>query len=738
MQTIRLLLAFFLWGGAATWAGAANTTEIRLVLSAKEARPGETFLAGVQLRMAPKWHTYWRNPGEAGKSTEIAWQLPAGITAGNIQWPVPEKYDWSGLFNYVYHRETTLLVPITVGPEVPPGPYELKGTVEWLECEEQCVPGKASVTAAFKIGTNSVASSYAGSIAEAKGRIPKPFPNDTAKAAWEKEPDGQKRPFVIVWKPTTSATLFDFYPYESDSFLVQPATQARKTDGGQAEVKKVLEKFDGGWPSQLQGLLVELGADRTVLGAYEASLPLSPAGEAKLPAVRSHTSETVANTPKEGGSGAPVPDRPLSTEAPTPSFGSLLGKLGLAFLGGLILNIMPCVLPVIALKILGFVNQSKEAPARVRQLGLVYALGVLFSFLVMAGVVVGVQRAGKVASWGMQFGNPQFLVAIIVLVTLVSLNLFGLFEVHLGGRTIGAAGTLAAREGFSGAFFNGILATALATPCTAPFLSVALGFAFTQPPSTIVITFITVGLGLAAPYVVLSLKPSWLKFLPKPGPWMVRFKAAMGFPMLATAIWLFSILTRHYGKDGILWVGLFLVMVSLAAWVWGEFVQRGNRHKGLAVAVSLCLIFGGYLFALEKELHWRTRTAPAEAASLQTDPEGIPWKPWSQAAVEEARANGHPVFVDFTADWCLTCKANKSSSIEINSVRNKLREIGAVTLLADNTLVRDDIAEELRKYGRAGVPLVLVYPANKTESPLVLPTVLTPSIVLNALDRAVN
>jgi len=405
-----------------------------------------------------------------------------------------------------------------------------------------------------------------------------------------------------------------------------------------------------------------------------------------------------------------------------------------AFLGGLILNVMPCVLPVIALKILGFVGQARDEPRRVRQLGLIYALGVLVSFLVLAGLVIGVKAAGHKAGWGMQFGNPQFLVLLTMLVTLVALNLFGLFEINPGGRVLGAAGALAAKGGPAGAFFNGVLATILATPCTAPFLGAALGFAFSQPAGLIIVMFLVVGLGLAAPYVVLSWHPAWLKFLPKPGAWMERFKVAMGFPMLATAVWLFSLIPLHYGRRA-LWLGLFLVVLALAAWVYGEFFQRGRTRRGLGLAVALVLLAGGFLYAVEGQLRWRAPVADASAENPGL-PGGIEWQRWSPAALAAARAQGRPVLVDFTADWCLTCQANLRVAIDIPSVRARLKQINAVALLGDYTRLPDDITAELNRYGRAGVPLVLVYPRNPAEPPQVLPEALTPGIVLDALARA--
>jgi thiol:disulfide interchange protein DsbD len=407
-----------------------------------------------------------------------------------------------------------------------------------------------------------------------------------------------------------------------------------------------------------------------------------------------------------------------------------------AFIGGLILNLMPCVLPVIALKILGFVSEAKSEPRHIRAMGLVYAIGVLVSFLALAAIVIGVKAAGHQAGWGMQFGSPIFLVCLTVLVTLVALNLFGVFEVTLGGRALDAAGTLASKHGAAGAFFNGVLATILATPCTAPFLSIALGFAFAQNAAFIVLIFLAVGVGLAAPYVVLSWNPAWLKFLPKPGAWMEKFKIAMGFPMLATTAWLFNLAAGSYGKN-VLWLGLFLVVIAFAAWVFGEFFQRGRKRRGIALVITLVLLIGGYAYALENQLRWREPVAETTATGwLKESPDGIDWQPWSPEAVAKARSEGHPVLVDFTADWCLTCQVNKKTSIEIPSVRAKLKELNAVAFIGDYTRTPENITMELQHYNRAGVPLVLVYPNDAGAPPIVLPEVLTPGIVLGALDRA--
>ena len=689
---------------------AAAKTKASLVFSHEAVRAGEVVTAGVRLQMAPRWHTYWRNSGESGSPTKIEWELPAGITAGEVRWPAPEKYAVEGLTTYVHHDEIVLLVPLTVGAGMGEGPVAVKAKVSWLECEVQCIPGSANLSGTLLIAGAGKAGPDAAVIEGARQRLPEAGAAVGPKAAWDGAAAGKTRPVVVEWRARNAGAKFDFYPDAGKGFEVLAATEGLPGASGMARLRKVVESAKGAWPDELTGVLVELDGKGKVLAAFEAKLPLSAGGAGTV----------VAAPPVKAGGEA-----------------SLFAMLGLAFIGGLILNIMPCVLPVIALKILGFVNQSREAPGRVRQLGLVYGLGVLCSFLVLAGMVIGVQRAGRDASWGMQFQNPQFLVAITTLVVLVALNLFGVFEVSLGGTAMGAAGELASREGASGAFFNGVLATVLATPCSAPFLGFALGFAFAQPPLIIVLMFLTVGCGLALPYVVLSWEPAWLKFLPKPGAWMERFKHVMGFPMLATAVWLFSVTENHYGKRGVLWFGMFLVVLALAAWVWGEFVQRGTGRRGLAMVISVGLLAGGYGYALERELRWRAPVAVKGGGGIvKESPEGIDWEPWSEAAVSAARAAGRPVFVDFTAEWCVTCQANKKTSIEIPAVRAKLKAIGALALLGDYTREDPAIAAELKRFGKAAVPLVVVYPRNAAEGPQVLPEVLTPGIVLEALERA--
>ncbi len=686
---LTLLIGALLCLGTSGVRGA--TTKARLVLAVESAKAGDTVMAGVHLQMAARWHTYWRNPGGPGMPTTIEWQLPAGITAGEIQWPTPEKFPADDLTQYIYGHDVVLLVPLRLGKDVKASALELKAKVSWLECiyegpDAKCVPGDASISGQLRIGSESKPSAEAALIESWQKKLPQSGKDLSVPAHWEKTISADMRSVILEWTPPASATNADFFPYESEAFEVQPQTETLSADAGKVRLRKNVKKLQGDWPKELQGLLVCQKEGEANLLSWEVKLP-----------VTGSSSVTKASTPF--------------------SWATLLSSLGFAFLGGLILNIMPCVLPVIALKIFSFVKQSGEAPGRARQLSLIYALGILCSFLVLAGFLIAVQQAGQVASWGMQMQNRNFLIGMTILVTLVALNLFGVFEVALGGGAMNAATALSAKSGPSGAFFNGVLATVLAIPCTAPFLTAALAFAFGQPPAIIVLTFCFIAFGLAAPYIVLTWNPKLLKFLPRPGPWMQRFKVALGFPMLATVVWLYKLSLNHLSKSQSLWFGVFLVTLALSAWVWGEFVQRGGKRRGLAIATSLILL-------------------ASVGAYAATRSEGLKWQPWNPAAVAKARADGHPVLVDFTADWCLTCQLNLRTSIDTKRVREKIAEVGAATLIADYTLKDETIGQELHRFGRDAVPLVVVFPKNPTGEPLILPPVLKPQLVLDALDKA--
>ncbi len=701
MQLILAIL-IFLSAFAGLTAQAAHTT-VELILPAS-AQPGTIVLVGVQLKMEAGWHTYWKNPGAAGQATEIKWQLPPGATAGEIQWPLPHKIPPTDITTYGYEDETVLLVPLKLGKDLPTGPLNLVAKVSWLECKESCIPASATIQGSLNVGAaneNTTDKANEKVIAQWLSKVPAADAALPVQAWWEKPASGDTRILALQWPG--EATDADFYPAADDNFEVQGATEILPAPAGEIKLHKLVKKYSGDWPKEISGVFV------TANGAVEAKVTIGD-------------SPTAAST---------------ATIAPPQKVEPLWRMLLYAFIGGLILNIMPCVLPVIALKILGFVNEAKSSPRHVRMLGLVYGLGVLVSFLVLAAIVIGVKEAGHKAGWGMQFGNPVFLVCLVTLVTLVAMNLFGIFEVTLAGGAMNVASDLSTKNGAAGAFFNGVLATALATPCTAPFLSIALGFAFAKSAAIILLIFAMVAAGLASPYVLLSWNPAWLKFLPKPGAWMEKFKMAMAFPMLLTVVWLFNLAAENYG-DRVLWLGVFLVIIAFAMWIFGEFIQRGRGNKIFPAVIVLALITSAYVFALENELHWRTPLTSTRTNNLAHDTDGIAWQPWSPEALMQARATGRPVLVDFTADWCLTCQVNKRTSIEVPSVRDKIKALNAITLLADYTHFPDAITSELNRFNRAGVPLVLVYPKSPAANAIVLPEVLTPSVVLSALDHATN
>jgi len=699
-------------GGQAGVAKPATT--VKLLLSHDVAKPGSTVMAGLALTMDDGWHTYWINAGEAGFATSVEWKLPKGVTAGQVQWPMPGKFTAFGSIGYGYHDKTILLVPLAIAADIAPGQATISGKVSWLECKELCIPRDQQVSAKLVIAGTAKLSADAAELDATKKKLPKADVRLAVKAWWDGAVKDDERTLLIEFDAGQAGADADFFSMPSESFDVSPKSEVTASGAAKVRIKKTVTKYEGAWPSELAGLAVRNLKDHGKTEAFEVKFP-----------ILASASGAAATT---------------TTQAPPPATAdkSLWRMLLYAFIGGLILNVMPCVLPVISLKILGFVNQSKESPARVRLLGMLYGAGVVVSFLVLAGVVIGVKSAGELASWGMQMSNPQFVVLLTVLIMLVALNLFGLFEVTLG--SVGAAaGSVATREGAGGAFFNGVLATVLATPCTAPFLAPALGFAFTQTAAVIVLMFVTVALGLAFPYVALSWNPKLLRFLPKPGPWMEKFKVAMGFPMLATAVWLFSVSIEYYGGR-VLWFGIFLIVIAMAAWVFGEFFQRGTGRRGLALGIAGALTLGGVVFGLEGQMQWRTPTDPlaAKAGVVQDFPGGIRWHRWSPEAVAKAREAGQPVLVDFTAKWCATCIWNKKTSIDIESVGAVMADKNFKAFRADYTRRPDYITEELRDRGRAGVPLVLVFPADKTREPEMLPELLTAATVLNALNGAVD
>ena len=703
------------------------SSQVRLISDHAAVTSGSTATVAIEFKIPTGWHVYWRNPaalGGVGFAPKVEWTLPPSVYADPIQWPIPQHLADPAGDAPAYTGTVWLLVALNFSPSLPEGELKLLGKVSWQECEHECVRGDTNLTLSIRVGPTAVPSFESGRFAIARSMLPAAGTEVKATAHWLPPVGTDTRPLVIDWE--TSAANGDFIPFENKQLPLDGKSEAARQIDGKLRLTHVVDANDRGWPSVANGLLIEESSPGVRRG-FEVHLPItdSPGSKGGLPPAKFSLAE-------------------------------LVPMLGLAFLGGVILNIMPCVLPVLALKILGFVRQAGSDPSRVRNLGLIYGLGVLTSFACLGGAALAVQAAGSLAGWSTALQNSQFRVILCVLLLLVALNLFGVFEVNLSGAAMDRIGqwvrwifalplkwiagskhdTVGGKpsevgglteEGPAGAFFNGVLAAVLATPCTAPMLGTAIGFAFTQPPIVLLLIFLTVGLGLASPFILLCWRPEWPKWLPKPGGWMVRFKTAMGFPILGTCVWIFWFTATRMGSAGVLWMGLFLVVVSSSAWVWGEFEQRGGGSPR-AVAVAALLLVGGYFGFLEGQLDWRH--------PVGTKAPKLAWQRWTPTAVEASRKSGHPVLVDFTADNCLNCQLNKRTSIEIDSTIEQLKKGGFEVFEADYTDADPQIAAELQRHGRRGVPLVLVYSKILERAPIELPTILTPQIVREALDQA--
>lgn len=627
--------------------------------------PGKPFQIALVLEMAPGWHTYWEYSGDAGLPTRIEWELPRGFVAGPIEWPVPEaKLEPGDIQTYGYAGDVALLVTIVAPADLPPGSdVVLRAKASWLVCKEICVPGSASLEVTLPVAPVSAAV-------------------DGARfTAWRKAiPSADAPPFLVRWDRS----------------------------GNQVTIGAE------GLPAGAKWQFFPLGSDDASVGH-----PISVPG-----GVRVESSAPLRGViALEGGGSWSVAESGLPATAPA-SIG-VWTALFYGFLGGLILNLMPCVLPVISLKIFGFIRQAGDDPRKILLHGLAFVAGIFVWFLALGVLIVALKSGGTEVTWAFQFQNPWFNVVIGALVFAFALNLFGVFEFVLPGRAATALEEAGSGGGAGASFFQGVFATLLATPCTAPFLGTALGVAFSQPPVFILAMFASVATGMALPYLVLSARPGWMKFLPRPGAWMERLKQFMGFPLLATLVWILSILGGQKGLDGVIWFAAFLVCVGLASWIYGAFCGPFAKVRVRLVALLLAagiLAGGGWYFLGEKF----QRAGQADASA-------IPWVPFSEAELARLRSEGRPVFVDFTADWCLTCKVNERTAIETPAVRELLRRKNVVPMRADWTNANPEITAALKRFGRVGVPFYVIYPGE--GEPVVLPELLTTGILVSALER---
>jgi len=700
---LALLLVLLLAGPAFAQPSVVQTDNVRaeLVSDAATVKAGEPFWVGLRQTIRPKWHTYWKNPGESGLPTEIAWTLPPGAKADAIVWPTPTLFDIGGVTNYGFKDEAMLLVRITPPADFA-GALKIAAEANWLVCEDVCIPeeGKFELTLPSGAAATPAPPAVRTLFETARRRVPTESPW-SARYGVAKSGD----PTLIVeakgLKPDTISDIY-FFPAEWGAV----ATMAKQTASVTAEgIRIPLRKGEAktAMPERLAGTLVltEKTADGTVKQAFDVSAKLDPAF---VP--------------------APASLQGLATGEQL----SLVQALLFALLGGLILNLMPCVFPVLAMKAAAFARLAGHGQAEMRRDGLAYTAGVLVSFAAMAAIVVAIRASAGDVAWGFQFQSPVFSLLIAYLFFIVGLNLSGVFE--FGGRLGGVGQGLVARGGTTGAFFTGVLAVIVATPCTAPFMAAALGFALSQPAPATVAVLLAMGLGLALPYLALSMTPALQRLLPRPGAWMDRLRQFLAFPMYASAVWMIWVLTQQTGSDGVLYALGGMILIAFAIWLLrlgggaslGTWVRRG------VAAAAVLLAFAATL---------KLDDAPATAASAsggQTSGVNFEgWERFSRARMAEAVAAGKPVFVDFTAAWCITCLVNERVALETAATKKAFEQAGVIKLKGDWTNRDDEITGVLKEVGRAGVPLYLFW-APGADRPKILPQVLTEAMILSELS----
>jgi thiol:disulfide interchange protein DsbD len=649
--------------------------------------PGHPFLATVVLDLQPGWHTYWQYPGDSGLPPKVEWKLPEGWKGGPLEFSVPEQYSEPGdMVIYGYEGRQLLRAVITPPNDLPKNQtFNLKANVSWLACKELCVPGAGEVSTEVLGPTD-------GPIDWKQAPVPKGVWPEAGKSPYEVTVSGQGTNRMVSFTGTIGASYELFPdPEPADGTTVGHVT-AMVTPVEKGQVMLYTIPWDG--PAHFKALLVEKGEGVTHAWWID--------GKAK---------------------------KVSSSAISSFSWGVLIAALFSGFLGGMILNLMPCVLPVISLKIFGFIAQAGESPAKILRYGLAFAAGIFVWFLGLAVLVIALKSGGAQVTWGaFQFQNPYFVIGLSVLVFLFALNLFGVFEITLPWQATTSLDQAASREGYSGSFFQGLFATLLATPCTAPFLGSALGFAFGQSALVILVMFASVALGMAFPYLLLSAFPSWRHFIPKPGVWMERLKQFMGFPLLATNLWLLWVIQNQRGVEAVLLLLMLFLMLAFFAWVYGSLAPRAHA----LVLLLVLLLAGGATIAVARMIQ---RVSPVYAGVHSPTLNGLSWTPFTPQALASLRAEGKPVLVDFTASWCLTCQFNERTAIDVPAVRQLLQQKGIVAMKGDWTNSDPAITEVLKSFGRVGVPLVVFYPEGKESAPIVLPELLTERIVLEALKN---
>ena len=704
---LSALLSFLFTTHALAISDRAATPQVQaqLVASVERVQPGAEIYLGVNQKIIPHWHTYWTNPGDSGNATTIEWTLPEGATASDIIWPAPSRFSMGPITNYAYENDVTLLSKIKIPADAKPGEqFTAQALVDWLVCEEECIPQTVELALSLPIvAAGESAGTGDPRIEESLARLPVASPWDIRATQSTIDPVTNQGEFTlhIPLSEAQRAQVKDiwFYPYDWGR-IQQSGEQLRKpvADGIELRIKTGEAPLKIG--DAVTGVLVitEQSGDvatQKIARGFEVNSVLQVAG----------------------------------SDTKSDSIG-FFTALFLALIGGIILNLMPCVFPVLSIKALSLVSHSNQSAAQIRAHGVVYTLGVLASFAFLALLLIVLKAGGAQIGWGFQFQSPLFVLAVAYLMFAVGLSLSGVF--YVGGSVAGVGSSLTEKPGYSGSFFTGVLATIVATPCTAPFMAAALGYALAQPAAKLLAIFLSLGLGLALPYLLLTCWPRLQRWLPRPGMWMERAKQVLAFPMYAAAIWLVWVLVQQAGVNSIVIALGGMLLIAVAAWLYDSTLlsSTGVRNAGTASALALLLLVLVISYVGINSSSANVVNATTNSANKTAEKN---WEPYSEARLNELLREGKPVFLNFTASWCISCLVNERVALSDAKVKETFKQEGITYLKGDWTNRDLAITQFLQKFNRSGVPLYVFYPAGKSDQPAELPQILTPDMVISAV-----